>query len=182
MSAKKFRFVSPGIFLNEIDNSQLPAQPREIGPIVIGRTQKGPAMRPVQVNSFSDFVDMFGEPHPGGEATDAWRNGVKLAPTYAAYAAQAWLKNSSTINVIRLLGKEHDAKTSDGTAGWSIPGDVIVNTTGAAGGGAYGMWIFPSSSATTVHLKLVHVGSSMVLDNWIHRTGPCSHDAHSSLC
>jgi len=145
MSAKKFRFVSPGIFLNEIDNSQLPAQPRDIGPIVVGRMQRGPAMRPVQVDSFSDFVEMFGEPHPGGEATDAWRNGNKIAPTYAAYAAQAWLKNSSTINVVRLLGKEHQDKTTGGEAGWKI-GDNAVPATASSTGGAYGLWVFNSGS------------------------------------
>ena len=38
MSVKKFKFVSLGIFLNEVDNSQLPAVQADIGPIVIGRT------------------------------------------------------------------------------------------------------------------------------------------------
>ena len=93
MSSKKFKFISPGIFLNEIDNSELPDEPRDIGPLVIGRTLKGPAMRPVQVDSFAEFVNVFGEPHPGGENDDIWRNGNTLAPTYASYAAQAWLKN-----------------------------------------------------------------------------------------
>ena len=106
-------------------------------------------MRPVQVDSFSDFVEMFGEPHPGGEATDAWRNGNKIAPTYAAYAAQAWLKNSSTINVVRLLGKEHQDKITGGEAGWRASDEsVIPATTNSAGGGAYGLWVFNGSGTT----------------------------------
>ena len=112
MSERKFKFVSPGVFLNEIDNSVLPADPQDIGPIVVGRTRKGPAMRPVRVESFAEFVDIFGEPHPGGDGTDVWRNGNYLTPLYASYAAQAWLKNSPTINVVRLLGKEHTNRTS----------------------------------------------------------------------
>jgi len=148
MSAKKFRFVSPGIFLNEIDNSQLPSEPRNIGPLVIGRTQKGPAMRPVQVDSFSDFVDVFGEPHPGGDGTDVWRNGNLQAPTYAAYAAQAWLKNSPTINVVRLLGKEHVQKTTDaGEAGWKTT--YSLGTAADDQGGAYGLWVFPAELSTS---------------------------------
>ena len=147
MSAKKFKFVSPGIFLNEIDNSQLPAEPRDIGPVVIGRTQKGPAMRPVQVDSFAEFVEVFGTPHPGGEGTDVWRNGNTLAPTYAAYAAQAWLKNSSTLNVIRLLGKEHQSATAAGKAGWNIDKDVEIGN--SYGGGAYGLWIYNDNTNTT---------------------------------
>ena len=147
MSTKKFKFVSPGIFLNEIDNSQLPAEPRDIGPVVIGRTEKGPAMRPVQVDSFAEFVEVFGAPHPGGEGTDVWRNGNTLAPTYAAYAAQAWLKNSSTLNVIRLLGKEHQSKTSGGEAGWKIDKDIEIGN--SSGGGAYGLWIYNDNASTT---------------------------------
>ena len=73
MSVKNYRFVSPGVFVNEIDNSQLPASPAEVGPVVIGRAEKGPALRPVQVNSFSEFVEVFGAPIPGNASGDIWR-------------------------------------------------------------------------------------------------------------
>ena len=105
MAARRFKFVSPGVFINEIDNSHLPDDPTEVGPVIVGRTQYGPALRPVTVTSFSDFVDVFGEPHPGSQGGDVWREGNKLAPTYAAYAAQAWLKNNSPATIVRLLGK-----------------------------------------------------------------------------
>ena len=49
MSANKFKFVSPGVFLKEIDNSQLPRVPGGIGPVIIGRARRGPAMKPVKV-------------------------------------------------------------------------------------------------------------------------------------
>ena len=81
MSAKSFKFISPGIFINEIDNSELPALPDEMGPVVIGRAERGPAMRPVKVNSFSEFVQIFGNPIPGGQGGDVWRDGNYLAPT-----------------------------------------------------------------------------------------------------
>ena len=104
MSVKSFKFISPGIFINEIDNSQLPSVPSEIGPVVIGRTERGPGMRPVKVNSFSEFVEVFGNPIPGGSGDDVWRNGNYTAPTYAAYAAQAYLRNSNALTVVRILG------------------------------------------------------------------------------
>ena len=104
MSVKKFRFVSPGVFVNEIDNSQIPATPAGIGPVVIGRALKGPALRPVTVNSFEEFVNTFGTPAPGGAGDDVWREGTdKSATTYGMYAAQAYLKNSSPLTYIRLL-------------------------------------------------------------------------------
>ena len=60
MSVKKFKFVSPGVFTREIDNSQLPAVETPSGPIVIGRLPQGPAMEPVKIDSFSQFVEVFG--------------------------------------------------------------------------------------------------------------------------
>ena len=40
MSVKNYRFVSPGVFVNEIDNSQLPASPAGIGPVIIGPSDR----------------------------------------------------------------------------------------------------------------------------------------------
>ena len=86
MPAKKFRFVSPGVQIKEIDKSILPALPGAIGPVVIGRSVKGPAMVPVTVDSYEDFVQKFGEPSPGVSNRDIWRNGNDTGPTYGAYA------------------------------------------------------------------------------------------------
>ena len=137
MSVKRFKFVSPGVFVNEIDNSQLPSIPARIGPVVIGRTERGPGMRPVTVGSQSDFVEMFGNAIPGGLSNDVWRNGNYQSPTYASYAAMAYLRNNGPVTVVRLLGHEHPNKTTGaGEAGWNVSTD------------AYGLWLWPSSSDT----------------------------------
>lgn len=120
MSVSKYRFVSPGVFVNEIDNSQLPRAPEEMGPVIIGRCSRGPMMRPVKVQSFSDFVDVFGEPVAGGVGGDVWRDGNRLTPTYGAYAAQAYLKTSSPVTFVRLGGFEHEDSVTAGAAGWSM--------------------------------------------------------------
>ena len=52
----KFKFISPGVFVDEIDNSQLPATPAGVGPMVIGRAVKGPAMVPQTISSFSALI------------------------------------------------------------------------------------------------------------------------------
>lgn len=149
MSVKSFKFISPGIFINEIDNSQLPALPDEVGPVVIGRAARGPGMRPVKVNSFSEFVQVFGNPIPGGSGDDVWRNGNYTAPTYAAYAAQAYLRNSNALTVIRLLGGQSSqvADGGAGEAGWQVSGSNDLDP--AVNGGAYGLFLFPSASAVT---------------------------------
>ena len=141
---RKFRFVSPGVFLDEIDNSQLPRLPDEVGPVVIGRTLRGPGLKPVRVESLAEFIEVFGEPVSGGETGDVWRNGNRTSPMYATYAAQAWLKNTNALTVVRLLGAQHpEATTGAGAAGWEVDS---AGTDLAANGGAYGLWVMPSGS------------------------------------
>ena len=130
MPVSKFRFVSPGVQTAEIDNSQLPRLPEEIGPVIIGRAVSGPLMRPVRIQSFSDFVDVFGEPSAGGVVGDVWRDGNRLAPTYGAYAAQAYLRNSSPITYVRLGGFQVDNANNTEKAGWES-------------GEAYGLFVAP---------------------------------------
>lgn len=144
MSVKKFKFVSPGVFLNEIDNSQLPKQPNAIGPTIIGRLQKGPGMIPLTVDSMAQFVEIFGNPEPGGIGGDAWREGNRSAPTYAAYAAQAFLRNSGPVNVVRLLGTEDPQATAGGEAGWTLDGATKDGSDPASStkSSAYGLYLF----------------------------------------
>jgi len=139
MSIKNYRFVSPGVFVNEIDNSQIPASPAGIGPVIIGRAAKGPALRPTRVDSFEEFVSVFGAPAPGGAGGDVWRTGNDTtATTYGAYAAQAYLRNSSPITYIRLLGTQADGFTANsGEAGWDKKnawGLLVGEAPGNAGG------------------------------------------------
>ena len=140
MSVKNYRFVSPGVFVNEIDNSQTPASPAGIGPVVIGRAEKGPALRPITVDSFEEFVNVFGTPTPGGTGGDVWRTGNNTtATTYGMYAAQAYLRNSSPLTYIRLLGAEDSTVSGVGgaaEAGWQL-----------TSGRAYGLVLFQTASA-----------------------------------
>ena len=141
MSVKNYRFVSPGVFVNEIDNSQLPASPAGIGPVIIGRAEKGPGLRPTTVNSFEEFVNIFGTPNPGNSGEDVWRQGSNTtATTYGMYAAQAYLRNSSPLTYVRLLGAESDSLSTGvqgtgGEAGWDL------------GGNAYGLFLTNVGSA-----------------------------------
>ena len=144
MSVKKFKFVSPGVFLNEIDNSQLPKTPNAVGPTIVGRLEKGPGMIPLTVDSMAQFIDVFGEPIPGGRGGDVWREGNYTAPTYAAYAAQAFLRNSGPVNVVRLMGVQDPNAVAGGEAGWTLDGsdpdgsDPTDNTKSSA----YGLYLF----------------------------------------
>ena len=140
-STKKFKFISPGVFVDEIDNSQLPANPTEVGPVIIGRSRKGPGDKPVQINSYSDFVQTFGNPVAGNEGGDVWREGNHSAPTYAAYAAKAWLRNNAPITFVRTLGSQASDATDAGKAGWQVNEADSADT-----GGVFALVVWPSSS------------------------------------
>ena len=148
-SSRRFKFISPGVFIDEIDNSQIPRTPTAAGPLVMGRAQRGPANLPVTINSFSEFVETFGNPVPGNIATDVWREGDFTAPTYAAFAAQAWLANNGPITFMRVLGDESAQATTDGRAGWKVP-PVAQGYAGNDDGGAYALVVFPESTASNI--------------------------------
>ena len=149
MAVKSFNFSSPGVFLNEIDQSQLQREPAPVGPIIVGRAQRGPAMRPVTVASYDEFVQTFGDPVAGGNSSgDVWRSGIPSGPTYGGYAAQAWLANNATVTFLRLLGTQADnpettISNNQGKAGWTVGDPSFTSPIGA-----YGLFVFPSSSAS----------------------------------
>ena len=171
MSSRKFKFISPGVFINEIDNSQLPGLPADVGPALIGRFEKGPALKPTQVNSFEEFVNIFGKPIPGGLGGDVFREGNYTAPTYAAYAAQAYLRNNSPVTVVRLVGDTNkDATGADAHAGWKTT-NTTPSTTATSNGGAFGLFIAEHDTFTmtcTVLMSGSSGGFSAVALSLIH--------------
>ena len=83
------RIVSPGVFTREKDLSFLPQGIAEIGAAVIGPTEKGPAFVPMQVTSFAEFQNIFGNLD---------------TRFYVPYTVQEYIKNAPTVTVVRVLG------------------------------------------------------------------------------
>lgn len=153
MAVKAFKFASPGIFLNEIDQSQIAETAAPVGPIIIGRAERGPSMRPVTVASYDEFVQTFGEPVAGGDSSgDVWRSGIPSGPTYGSYAAQAWLANNPTVTFVRLLGTQADnpESTTSNNAGYA--GWTVGTASSTATNGAYGLFVFPYNGVSGVGL------------------------------
>jgi len=142
MATRKFRFVSPGVFLKEIDLSQLPGQGPGVGPVLIGRTRQGPSLKPYKVQTQDEFNRVFGLPMPGNEGRDPWRDGTDLlGESYLPYAAKAYLSANidSPITVVRLAGisgEEASASVPNSEAGW-------------AASNAYGLFVFTHSGSAT---------------------------------
>lgn len=171
MSVKNFKFVSPGVFINEIDESFIAEAPPVIGPVVIGRAQKGLAMQPVTVNSYQEFVEQFGETVPGKGGGDVYRDGNNQSPMYATYAAKAFLRSDvAPLTFMRLLGQQHANASGDGECGWQTngtPGDAAVRY----GGGAYGLFVAHSASITRTDASIdsgtgsFHLGAVFYADS-----------------
>ena len=167
MAAKDFKFISPGVFVNEVDNSQLPEEPGQTGPAIIGRAQQGPGLEPITVNSFEEFVQKFGAPVAGNANDDISRNGNSLGPTYGAYAAQAWLRNNSPITFVRLVGREHTGATTAGVAGWKTTNTDPTPDTSS--GGAYGLFVYQSGTAGAGGAPTANTGTLAAI--WYLQTG-----------
>ena len=94
MSVKQFKFVSPGVFINEIDNSALDNTSTAIGPTIIGRLQKGPSLQPIRVQSYSEFVTIFGNPVAGEELS-----GILIPPCEGYLANKISSGNRSVVGL-----------------------------------------------------------------------------------
>tara|TARA_R110002110_G_scaffold258081_3_gene473996 strand:+ start:381 stop:3662 length:3282 start_codon:yes stop_codon:yes gene_type:complete len=160
MSADKYRFVSPGVFITEVDQSQVPALgTNDDGPIIIGRATQGPSYKPTRVHSYSEFVQIFGDTVAGGQAGDVWRNGNFTTPMYGTYAAKAYLANNNPITYVRLLGSQDaDASSTDpaaGAAGWGVG-----NLAGDGQNGAYGLFVTPDPDDTAAAFTIIASSSA----------------------
>lgn len=174
----KFDFVSPGIQLNEVDESQIPSVVSDdIGPLIIGRSLSGPAMKPIKVKTLDDFNEIFGKgiSGKGSGNNDVWRDGNTLGPTYGVYAAQAHLASQTTpITFVRLLGeKSSDAETDAQYAGWNIAASSAPSATPSSNKSAYGLFIAPTGSDQTGTLAAIFYidGGGIALSGTAVRTG-----------
>ena len=154
----KFDFASPGIELREIDQSQVTLVPEEDGLLLIGRSRKGPSMKPVKVNSLENFIEVCGRPMDGVKSQDPWREGNTGAPSYAGYAAQAYLAAGvGPVKFLRLAGIKESGASYE--AGWSVPQDTLgsaITTVGAVES-AIGIFVAPNTNPTPTQAASVTV-------------------------
>lgn len=142
MSVRNYQQSVPGVIIREIDDSVVPDVLDFDGPLVFGRSLRGPAMQPITVSSFSEFLEVFGEPTPNSNFNDVWRDNQITGPTYGVLGAQAALYGRKNLTFVRLLGTEHSERTDEGRAGWKVGSNSGLPT-----GGAYGLFLFASGSA-----------------------------------
>ena len=182
---RKFDFVSPGVQITEIDQSKLETPLQDDGLLVVGRATSGPALKPVKVDSLDNFIDVFGKPISGKGTIndDVWRDGNNQGPTYAMYAAQAWLaSNTSPVTFVRLLGEDSPSQAAGYVkAGWDL-GGADLELTPSANGTAYGLFMVPSGTAGTnlegtLAAVLYTTGSALTLSGTIAGTSDTTSSA-----
>ena len=91
------RIVSPGVFTQENDLSFLPIGIGEIGAVIIGRTEFGPAFMPVVVRSMNEFEQRFGSNTNG---------------TYVPYTVKEYIRSAGAVTIVRVLGLDGYTNTS----------------------------------------------------------------------
>src|SRR5260221_7350092 len=89
------QFKSLGVQTVEVDQSFIEPGVPQPGAVLIGRTNAGPAFFPVSVQNFDQFSAIFGNVDP-----------LLDLP----YVAKAYLQNSNSLTVVRVLG------SADGTS------------------------------------------------------------------
>ena len=106
------KIISPGVFTNEIDQTFLPSAVADIGAALVGPTLKGPAGIPTVVTSFSEFQNVFG---------DVVKSGSDSVQFLTSHAAEEYLRNSSTLTVVRVMGGDFGPASADvGTTGSQV--------------------------------------------------------------
>jgi hypothetical protein len=99
------KILSPGVFTNEIDQSFLPATVGPIGAAVVGPTVKGPILEPTMVNSYTEFVNIFGEIIESGSDNYQF---------LTSHTAKEYLRIGGPLTVVRVA--EPEGNTAKATA------------------------------------------------------------------
>lgn len=94
----KNTFLSAGVYTREIDHSFMPLAIPAVGAAVIGPTVRGPAMVPVPVSTYSEYLRWFGDVFSSGSG--ALQQDYKYL---TSYSVQEYLRWGEVATVVRIL-------------------------------------------------------------------------------
>ena len=98
------QIISPGVFMNENDQSQVTQQPAVVGAAIIGPTAKGPVEIPTLVTTYSQFKQVFGGAITSGSNTYGYFTNI---------AAYNYFNNGGTsLLVARVVSGSYTSATS----------------------------------------------------------------------
>ena len=98
------KIISPGVFTNEIDQSFLPATPGPVGAAIVGPTVKGPILEPTIVNSYGEYVRLFGE---------LIQSGSDNYQFLTSHTAKEYLRQGGPVTIVRVAGTDTARATAN---------------------------------------------------------------------
>jgi len=98
------KIVSPGVFTNEIDQSFLPAAAGPVGAAIVGPTVKGPVLEPTIVNSYGEYVRLFGE---------VIQSGSDNYQFLTSHTAKEYLRQGGPVTIVRVAGTDTARATAN---------------------------------------------------------------------
>ncbi len=125
---------SPGVSLNEIDNTFISPTPIAVGAAIIGPTWKGPVEIPTIVTSYTDFVNRFGDSFESGSDSYSFLTSIS--------AYNYFVEGGESLLVARVVSGSYTPATStvraiDESGVISTDADALLtslaNVTGSAG-------------------------------------------------
>ena len=173
---------SPGVTLNEIDQTYLSGQPVQVGAAIIGPTVKGPVEIPTVVSSYSEYQNIFG---------DTFTSGSDVHSYFTSMAAYNYFNyGGSSLLVARVVSGSYTAATSSlvsnsiianmgNTASISIDASITMvgGVTGSftairinTGGNDY--WIAPNNAGVNLN--------SNALDYYYTSSGATTNDNYDN--
>ena len=109
--------ISPGILVNENNQSYVTQQPVQAGAAIIGPTVKGPVNIPTVVTTYGEYKDIFGETFISGSQTYEY---------FTSISAKPFLNGGGTLLVTRVVSGSFTAATASiNMSGSSSPAFVI---------------------------------------------------------
>ncbi len=153
--------VSPGIYINETDQSFIPQGIIQAGAAVVGSTAKGPVNIPTLVSSYPDFVAKFGNVIETGSGVNTTQQ-----PSFLNQAAFNYFENGgNTLLVSRAVSGSYSSATAS-VSGSGSAVSFVLNTiaqgadqnSGVTTANANGL--FPSGSGINVRYEITSANTS----------------------
>ena len=123
-------YSAPGIYKQEIDLSEILVPTGISNGGIVVKAKKGPINRLVLISNDKEYIDTFGQPiYTSGYSSGSEADRLTPDYGYGAYAALEFLKESSTLYVVRGFDKSEDKY-----AGIKVDNDASNLSSASAGG------------------------------------------------
>lgn len=111
--------ISPGVLVNENNQSYITQQPVQAGAAIIGPTVKGPVNIPTVVTTYSEYKNIFGETFTSGSQTYEY---------FTSISAKNYFNEGGTLLVTRVVSGSFTAATASINMSSSATPAFVIET------------------------------------------------------